>query len=322
VLGRYQNLKTAGAEPVFYILNMTIKGGLLMKIRKLVKEPLVHFLILGALLFGLHAIVNDPGEPKEDNRIVISDAKVEWMKNAWSKKWNRPPTETELRGLVDSYIKEEVYYREALAMGLDKNDTVLRRRLMQKMEFLSNDLAELNTPNEAELNKYFLDNQEKYELPARVSFTHIYFSLDKRGAKVFDDAKSVLAGLNALRAPEKGDSFMLQYDFVQETPYEVERLFGKGFAEKIFTLETNTWHGPIESGYGLHLVRLSEKIDARMPQLAAVIEKVRTDLMFEQRQKMNKEIYDRFKERYEIVVEERQRESGVAEATQTDKERS
>ncbi len=256
------------------------------------------------------------------NKIVVTTAEIERLSDNWSKKWNRLPTETELQGLVDSYIKEEVYYREALALGLDQNDTILRRRLMQKMEFLSNDLAELNQPDEAALNKYFLDNQDKYELPARVSFTHIYFSLDKRGAKVVEDAKSVLAGLNVLRAPERGDSFMMQYDFVQETPFEVERLFGKGFAEQLFRAEINTWLGPIESGYGLHLVRISEKIDSRMPELASVIDKVRTDLMFEQRQKMNKEIYERFKERYEIVIQELPKQSGMARAILSDREAS
>jgi hypothetical protein len=146
--------------------------------------------------------------------------------------------------------------------------------------------------------------------------------LDKRGAKAFEDAKNVLSELNTLRASEKGDSFMLQYDFVQETPFEVERLFGKGFAEELFTLGINTWQGPIESGYGLHLVRVSEKVDALMPELAFVIDKVRTDLMFERRQKMNKEIYERFKERYEIVVEDMPKQSGMAKAIKPDRELS
>jgi peptidyl-prolyl cis-trans isomerase C len=290
--------------------------------KKIYKEPLLHFLIIGMLIFVLFSIVNKEKTIVSGDRIVVTTAEIERLSDNWSKKWNRPPTETELKGLVDSYIKEEVYYREALALGLDQNDTILRRRLMQKMEFLSNDLADLSTPDETALNKYFLDNQEKYKLPERVSFTHIYFSLDKRGSKVFEDAKSVLAGLNALRAPELGDSFMMQYDFVQETPFEVERLFGKGFAEELFTLVTNTWLGPIESGYGLHLVRISEKIDSRMPELASVIDKVRTDLMFERRQKMNKEIYEKFKERYEIIVEEMPMLSGTAEAIVSDKERS
>jgi hypothetical protein len=288
--------------------------------KKWYKEPLFHFLVIGALIFVVFSIVNKEEDAVSDNRIVVSTAEIERLSDNWSKRWNRPPTETELKGLVDSYIREEVYYREALALGLDQNDTILRRRLMQKMEFLSNDLAELNQPDEVSLNKYFLDNQDKYELPARVSFTHIYFSLDKRGAKVVDDAKSVLSGLNALRAPELGDSFMMQYDFVQETPFEVERLFGKGFTNQLFKTDTNTWQGPIESGYGLHLVRISEKIDSRMPELASVIDKVRTDLMFERRQMMNKDIYEKFKERYEIVVEDMPKQSGMAKATRLDRD--
>jgi hypothetical protein len=247
-------------------------------LKKWYKEPLLHFLAIGALIFGLFTLVSDEKDVISKNKIIITAAGIERLSNNWAIKWRRPPTEIELQGLIESHIKEEVYYREALALGLDQDDTILRRRLMQKMEFLSNDLAELNQPDEAALNKYFLDNQEKYELPPRISFTHIYFSLDKRGAKVFEDAKSVLSGLDALSAPEKGDSFMMQYDFVQETPFEVERLFGKSFAEQLLKSEINTWQGPIESGYGLHLVRISEKIDARMPELASVIDKVRRNV--------------------------------------------
>ncbi len=272
--------------------------------KKLYKEPLLHFLIIGAMIFVLFSIVNTDDAVVTNNKIVVSTDDIERLSSNWSRKWNRPPTVTELQGLVESFIREEVYYREALALGLDQNDTILRRRLMQKMEFLSNDLAELNTPDETALNDYFLDHQDKYELPARASFTHVYFSQDKRGAKAVEDAKSVLPELNALRAPEKGDTFMLQYDFTLETPFEVARLFGQGFAEQLFQSKMDDWQGPIESGYGLHLVRISEKVESRMPELASVIDKVRTDWMFEQRQEMNKEIYERFKERYEIVIEE------------------
>jgi len=291
-------------------------------VKKLYKEPLLHFLIIGALIFVLFSFVNKEESAVSENNILVSTADIQRLSDHWSKKWNRPPTETELKGLVESYIKEEVYYREALALGLDQNDTILRRRLMQKMEFLSNDLAELNTPDESALNKYFIDNQGKYKLQARLSFTHIYFSLDKRGRKAVEDAKTVLSGLDALRAPEKGDSFMLEYDFDQETPFEVERLFGNVFAKQLFTLETNIWQGPIKSGYGLHLVRISEKINSQMPELASVIDKVRTDLMFEQREKMNKEIYERFKERYEIVVEDIPKQSSMATAMSSNRDLS
>ncbi len=284
------------------------------------KEPLLHFLCIGAMIFVLFSVLSKEERDVGGKKIIVSAGDVERLSDNWSKKWNRPPTETELKGLVESYVKEEVYYREALSLGLDQNDTVLRRRLMQKMEFLSNDLAELYQPDEIALNKYFVHNQDKYKLPARISFTHIYFSMDKRGAKAFEDAKNVLLELKSSRAPERGDNIMMEYDFVQETPFEVERLFGKGFAEQLFTLKTNTWQGPVASGYGLHLVRISEKIESRMPELASVIDKVRTDWMFEQRQKVNKEIYERFRERYEIVVEGIPKQSGMAKATRSERE--
>ena len=276
--------------------------------KKLFKEPLLHFLIIGALIFVVFSVVNKEEINLDGKKIVVSVGDIERLSSNWSKKWNRPPTERELKGLVESYIREEVYYREALALGLDQDDTILRRRLMQKMEFLSNDLADLVNPDETALNDYFLANSDKYELPARISFTHVYFSLDKHGNRIFDDAGKVLTDIRGSatpvsRAPDQGDPFMLQYDFTLETPFEVARLFGQGFAEQIFQLGTDSWLGPIESGYGLHLVRINEKIDARMPELAAVIDKVRTDYMFEQRQKTNKAIYERFRERYEIIVE-------------------
>ena len=283
------------------------------------REPLLHFLILGAMIFVLFSAVNKEERPLAGNKIVISTADMERLSVNWSRKWNRPPTETELEGLVESFIREEVYYREALALGLDRNDTVVRRRLMQKMEFLSNDLAELGTPDETALNRFFLEHQDKYEIPARVTFTHIYFSVDKRGARAASDARRVLSELETapgtvLRASERGDGGMLPSVFTRETPFEVARLFGRSFAESLFQSEINAWQGPIESGYGIHLVRISEKIESRVPELAEVIDKVRNDWMYEQRQKMNEEIYARFRDRYEIVVEKMPGPAGKARA--------
>jgi len=290
--------------------------------KKWYKEPLLHFLVIGVVIFAVFSIANKEEAAVGGNKIVVSSAENERLSDAWSKRMNRPPTEIELQGLIEAFIKEEVYYREALALGLDQDDTIIRRRLMQKMEFLSNDLAELDQPDESALNKYFLENQEKYRLPAQISFTHIYFSIDKRGARALEDSKLVLAELNVPRAPERGDSFMMEYDFVKETPSEVARSFGSGFAEQLFTLETNTWQGPVASGYGFHLVRISEKIDARMPELASVIDKVRTDFMFEQRQKINKEIYEKFKARYEIVIEDVPKQTSMAKTVVSDRKTS
>ena len=276
--------------------------------KKWLKEPLLHFLVIGALIFIVFSAVNEQEIPVDEKKIVVSTGDIERLAANWLKSWNRPPTESELQGLIDSYIREEIYYREALALGLDQDDTVLRRRLMQKMEFLSQDIAELSTPNQASLEAYFHEHRDKYELPARVSFTHIYFNFDKHGREVFETANSVLAEVQAAaspvdNAPELGDRFMMQYNFTLETPFEIARLFGQGFAEQLFQLEADGWVGPLESGYGLHLVLINEKIEARMPEFASVIDRVRTDWMFEQRQKTNREIYERFKKRYDIVIE-------------------
>ncbi len=273
------------------------------------KEPLLHFLLLGALLFGLYSLVNPEEASIADNRIVVSAGDIERLSANWANKRIRLPTEAELAMLVDSYIREEVYYREALALGLDQNDTILRRRMVQKMEFLTNDLADLSQPDEAALNQYFLTNSGKYELPARISFTHIYFSFDKHGERIFDDAGKALdeirlSDVPVSRAPDMGDSFMLPYDFDAEDSFEIARIFGQDFAQRIVQIEAGTWQGPIESGYGLHLVWINKKVEARLPKLATVIDKVRTDWMFEQRQMINKEVYERFLKRYEVVVED------------------
>lgn len=291
------------------------------------KEPLLHFLLIGALLFGLYSLVNPEDSSVSDNRIVISVGDIERLSANWAKKWQRPPTETELQGLIDSYIREEVYYREALALGLDQNDTVLRRRMMQKMEFLSDDLADLREPDEATLKQYFYDNRNKYLLPEMVSFTHVYFSFDKHGDQILETSEHVLADLKTaaspvLRAPEKGDSFMLQYDFTLEARFEIIRLFGQDFAEQLFKLEKGFWQGPLMSGYGLHLVRINDKVEASMPEFAVVMKKVSTDWMFEQRQKTSQAIYERLKDRYEIVIEHRLELSDTVMTTRTGGESS
>jgi hypothetical protein len=271
------------------------------------REPLVHFLVLGALLFGLFALVNDEASSKSPNQIEITASNVERLRAGWSKQWNRPPTETELKGLIESHLREEVLYREALALGLDQNDTIIRRRLAQKMEFLFEDLADQAKPTDEELKGYFNQNKDKYRLPARFSFTHVYFSVDRRGDSAEHDARRLLAQLQIsdaapLPVSDRGDPFMLQYDFVRNTEKEVAKLFGRRFAEQLLEVQVGSWQGPIESGYGLHLVRIHDKVEPRLPELAEVLNRVQVDLESERRREMNKEIFEKLKARYEIVV--------------------
>jgi hypothetical protein len=276
----------------------------------ILKEPLVHFLCIGVLIFLLYSVV----APKDlvsgaGNEIVVSVEDVDRLSQDWSRKWNRLPSPEELEALVEARIREEVYCREALAMGLDRDDTVVRRRLMQKMEFLSNDLAAQDNPDDVTLRDYFLANADVYRQPAQVSFQHIYFSRDRRGNKVQQDAEALLAALNskpdtALDSQALGDPFMHPAHFEQQSPAKVARVFGGDFATQLFKAEAGSWQGPFVSGYGLHLLRIEEKSAAQLPELVTVIDDVRRDWMFAQRKQANELIYQRLKSRYQIRVDQ------------------
>ncbi len=271
------------------------------------KEPLIHFLGIGALLFGVFALVNDEASSVPPNRIEITAADVDRLQERWTKQWNRPPTETELKGMIEAHLREEVLYREALALGLDKNDTIIRRRLAQKMEFLAEDLANQVPPTDEELQEYLDQNPDRYRSPARFSFTQVYFSIDQRGAEAYKDAERLLAKLQnntatPIRVADRGDRLMLDQDYVQSTELEVAKLFGQHFSEQLLEIQEGSWQGPIESGYGIHLVRIHDKVEPRLPELAEVLKRVQVDLESERRREMNKEIFEKLKARYEIVV--------------------
>jgi len=274
---------------------------------KWTREPLVHFLLLGGLLFGLFALVNDEASSKPPNQIEITAADVDRLQERWTKQWNRPPTETELKGLIESNLREEVLYREGLALGLDQNDTIIRRRLAQKMEFLFEDLADQVEPTDEEVKAYFDRNKDKYLLPARVSFTHIYFNVDRRGEGAYDNAKQLLKKLQSnkprpIRVSDQGDRFMLGYKYVQKTQQEVANVLGRQFAEKLFKTEKGIWQGPIESAYGVHLVQIHDRTESRLPDIRDVRNKVQLDFLAERRRETNKKIFEKLKARYEIVV--------------------
>ena len=179
--------------------------------------PLIRFLAIGAVLFGLHTLLRR-STPDEGNRVEVSLADIDRMRGLWQRQWRRPPTEKELEGLINQFIREEILYREAVAMGLDQNDTVIHRRLAQKMELLSNDLAAWAQPTEDEMQQYLEQKPERYGIPARISLSHVYMSRDRRGAAVEDDARHVLHKLRSKSISpgeyrELGDPFMLQYDY-------------------------------------------------------------------------------------------------------------
>ena len=272
---------------------------------KMLKSPLVHFVAIGAVIFVLYGFLQGSGV-NDNRRIEVGEQQIARLGELWMAQWKRPPTERELDGLIDSFIREEVLYREALAMGLDRNDTVVRRRLAQKIEFLADDLATRSEPLPVELERFLEENLGRYELPGRVSFSQVYFSADRRGEACESDALDALDQIRDGASPdEHGDPFMLQRDYPSRTQQEVAELFGSEFGEGLFMLSPGSWEGPVPSSYGLHLVYVRERTQSRMPALTDVSDRVKNDLLSERRRAANEALVDSLKQRYEIVVEGR-----------------
>lgn len=270
------------------------------------KEPLFHFLLIGAGLFMLYGWQSDDDGPRPD-QIIFTEARIDQLINLWERKWQRLPSQQELQGLIEQQIREEVLYREALAIGLDENDQVVRRRMAQKMEFISNDLASLAEPNDEQLQTYLDEHAEKFAIPGQISFSQVYLDAGKRGEQVYAEIERLLLELSNVTVDDDitmlGDPFMSGYNFSNETDFGVSRLFGQVFAQKIFELPVGKWVGPVESGYGLHLVRVDSRTDSREPSLDQVRDRVRMEWVAEQQRKTNDLLYTELRKRYEIIIE-------------------
>lgn len=269
------------------------------------RDPLFHFLLIGAGMFMLYAWQADDDATRPD-QIVFNEAKIDQLINLWERKWQRLPTQRELQGLIEQQIREEVFYREALAMGLDKNDMVVRRRMSQKMEFISNDLASLAEPDDAQLQAYLDLHPEKFAIPGRISYSQVYLNTSERGEQVYSDAQTLLSQLSQstvdIDASMEGDSFMAGYRFTDETDFGVRRIFGEAFAHSLFAAPVGEWTGPVESGYGLHLVRIDSRTESRSPSLEQVRDKLRVEWLAEQQRETNDLLYAELRKRYEITI--------------------
>ncbi len=274
-----------------------------MSIRRIIGNPLFQFLVLGALFFGLYAMVRDQGD-QDDRKIVISARQVEQLSALWQKQWRRPPTEQELTGLINSFVREEVLYREAKSLGLDRDDTVIRRRLAQKIEFLAQDLATQAEPSDVELETFFQEQPDIFREPPRVTFNHVYVSRDSRGAAADSDAAEILEALRGGSDPsQQGDRFMLQRRYVRKSPDEVARHFGSRFAAEIIELPADEWVGPVESGYGIHLVFVESLEEAYLPEFEEVKQQIRDEYFSFRRREVDELFYSKLREGYEVVIE-------------------
>jgi len=275
-------------------------------LKTLLREPLVHFLVLGAGVFGLFALIGDQREFEPDE-IVVGAGQIERLSQAWRKTRMRPPTQRELEGLIKDHIQEEIYYREAMALGLDQDNAVIRRHLRQKMEFLSEDIAARVDHEDSDLQAFLGANPDKFREDARISFRHIYFSRDARGDMTESDARQVLATLDGSETDEeaasRGDSLPLPIAMELYPQRDIASQFGREFAASLTQLETGRWLGPVVSGFGLHLVFIEERVEAQIPSLEVVRDAVIREWREVQRQDVNKAFFAELRSRYSVVIE-------------------
>ena len=236
---------------------------------RLLREPLLHFLLLGGVLFAIFGRGGPSDAGIADRQIVVSEADIARLADGFSRTWHRPPAADELEAQIHDYIREEVLYRTALALGLDKDDTIIRRRLRQKMEFLFEDTVPV--PQEAELRAYLQAHAEKFRTQPLISFRQIFVS-QSRGGHAEADARQILARLvsTAAGAASEGDALLLGDDFTRMPLDQVAAQFGESFAQTMAQSVVGRWVGPLRSAYGLHLVLVTAVEPAELPPFEQV----------------------------------------------------
>jgi hypothetical protein len=277
-------------------------------LRSLVREPLAHFLLLGALLFFLDGWLRPATTAAADSRIVVSEARVHNLTRNFVRTWQRPPTREELAGLVEAHVREEVMVREALALGLDRDDAIIRRRLQQKLEFVSEGAAALAPPTDEQLEAYLKAHPEAFRAPPRVTFVQVYLDPARRKGALDADAARLLETLNGAGAPRDptsvGDRLLLLEPRYENLPQpEVASQFGAEFAAALVKQPTGRWAGPLASGYGLHLVRVEQLQPRGTPALGDVRPLVEREWSNARREELARAFYERLRAKYAITVQ-------------------
>ncbi len=284
---------------------------------RILREPLVHFLLIGAALFAIYRYFPPaapapqpvqaaaaPGQTPS-RQITFSFDSLGRLATLFQAQWGRDPTQKELDRLVEAEVHEEILYREGLAMGFDKDDEIVRRRMAQKMQFLAENVATAHEPTDAELKSWFDQNQKQFVEPARTSFRHLYFSPDHRGLNARSDAGKALAELNG--QPENtrfagADPFMFQDFYRDKTSEYLGKEFGPSFAAAVEKLPTGSWQGPVESGFGWHLVYVDTVIPARAPSFEEIIADVKQAWLSDQKATAVKKSYEDLRTKYTVLL--------------------
>jgi peptidyl-prolyl cis-trans isomerase C len=278
------------------------------RLRQSLGEPLLHFFVVGALLFGGYRFFNaEPEQAADPRRIELTTDDIRQLAMAWLAQGRPPPTPDQLRSLVDQKVTEEILFREAIALGFDRDDQIIKRRLAQKMDFLAADLAALEEPSDAQLSQWFSKNSDRFALPPHASFRHLYFSPDKRGDAARGEAEAALGILTgqAADSPEGAalaDPFMLRSYYGDSTPEQTAKEFGPAFAETLFGLKPGSWQGPVQSGYGWHLVWIDSIEPGRIPAFEEVKPDIKSAWLDDRYREVKRSALDEMRTRYTVVV--------------------
>ena len=272
------------------------------------REPLAHFLLIGAVLFLAYGALNrGTAQSERSYQIALTTDDLRQLQNTFTAQWQRAPSPEEMHGLVEQKIRDEILYRQGLQLGLDRDDVIIKRRLAQKMQFLAEDVGATHQPTTAELKAWYVENSTRFGLPSRFSFRHLYFSPDLRGQHAHDDALKALGKIRAepeesKAAPALADRFMFQDYYADRTPEELEKEFGARFASEVPKLKPGSWQGPVESGYGWHLVFVDSVIPGRVPVFEEVESDVKTAWLGDQKQQAWQKAYEDMRSKYTILL--------------------
>jgi hypothetical protein len=272
-----------------------------ISIKRLWREPLLHFLLIGAALFVFYGLTRDV-DGEAPNRIVVTSGQVEQLAANFRRTWMRPPTEEELAALVENHVREEVFYREALAMGLDQNDPLVRRRMRMKLEFILEDLTAGEVTDEV-LTGFLQQHPDRFGAEAKISFQQVFLNPDTRN-DLAGDAKRLLAGLNGGAEPESaGDPTLLPLDYSLASQSEIARSFGERFARDAIELAPGDWTGPVYSAYGGHLLKVSQRVEARQPALEEIRKQVEREYLAQRRKEQKNLAYQKLRQGYQVTIE-------------------
>jgi hypothetical protein len=276
-----------------------------MVFTRLLREPLVHFVLVGAAVFAAYAFLADGEEAETRDRIVVTEGRALQLAQVFAKTWQRPPTPQELRGLLDAYVKEEVYYREAVKLGLDRDDTLIRRRMQQKMEFLSEPGEETLAADDGTLQAYLDDHKDSYRVEPKLAFEQVFIDQKSPDGSASARAGEMLQALKSGEDPaELGDPTLLPQSVPLSPLRAVERDFGDNFAKKISLAPVGQWTGPVTSPFGVHLVRVTMREEGYDPKLDKVRAAVRRDWRNLKRQEYQEEAYEKLRAKYDVVLPE------------------